>query len=132
MSGSSLRIAIADDEVDIRDYLRKVLTRLGHQVVVAAENGPQLVEGALRERPDLVITDLKMAGGDGIEATAQLWQNSAVPVIVISAFPQDIPEWLHKHPLLAAILVKPIKIADLEPVVSQIARQASLRDDKRT
>ena len=40
----SLRIAVADDEPDMRDYLKKVLERLGHVVLEPAENGLELVE----------------------------------------------------------------------------------------
>ena len=40
----SLRIAVADDEPDMRDYFKKSLLRLGHQVVAVAKNGRELVE----------------------------------------------------------------------------------------
>lgn len=121
MSPKSLNIAIADDEVDMRDYLQKVLPRLGHRVVVVAENGIQLVTECRTNPPDLVITDLKMPDGDGVRAIEEIWRAQSVPVIVISAFPQDIPDWLRTHPLLVSVLVKPIKTADLEPVISRIA-----------
>ena len=112
---------IADDEVDMRDYLQKVLPRWGHLVVGVAENGTQLASECRKARPDLVITDLKMPNGDGVTAINEIWQEQLIPVIVISAYPQDIPEWLKDHPLLASVLIKPIKTADLEPVVSRIA-----------
>lgn len=125
MSKKSLRIAIADDEVDMRDYLQKVLTRWGHDVVGIAENGTQLVAECHRTVPDLVITDLKMPDGDGVSAIEQIWQELSVPVIIISAFAQDIPQWLMSRPLLVAVLIKPIKTADLEPVVSRITSPIS-------
>ena len=121
MSTRSLRIAIADDEVDMRDYLKKVLTRWGHQVVGVAENGSQLVTECRRTLPDLVITDLKMPQLDGVSAIEQIWHDQSVPVIIISAFAQDIPAWLMARSLLAAVLIKPIKTADLEPVVTGVA-----------
>ncbi len=121
MPNKSLRIAIADDEVDMRDLLQKVLPRWGHQIVCAAENGAELVDACRRTRPDLVITDLKMPGGDGVSAMIDLWRHDAIPAIIISAFPTDIPEWLSAHLLLEAVLLKPIKTADLEPIISRIA-----------
>jgi CheY-like chemotaxis protein len=42
--------------------------------------------------PDLVITDLKMLDGDEGTAMEAIWQDERTPVIVISAFPQDLPE----------------------------------------
>ena len=121
MSKKSLRIAIADDEVDMRDYLQKVLTRWGHLVVGIAETGSQLVAECQRTIPDLVITDLKMPDGDGVSAIEQIWQVHSVPVIIISAFAQDIPQWLMSRTLLAAVLIKPIKTTDLEPIITRIA-----------
>ena len=82
----SLRIAVADDEPDMRAYFQKCLPRLGHQVVVVAENGRELVERALTTHPDLVITDIKMPDMDGIDAATQLYQQRPVPVILVSAF----------------------------------------------
>ena len=45
-----LRIAVADDEPDVRDYFRRILPRLGHQVVAVARTGRELVEQC-RGRP---------------------------------------------------------------------------------
>jgi CheY-like chemotaxis protein len=121
VSKKSLRIVIADDEVDMRDYLQKVLPRWGHFVVGVAENGTQLASECRKTSPDLVITDLKMPNGDGVTAIEEIWRDQHIPVVVISAYPQDIPDWLKGHPLLVSVLIKPIKTADLEPVVSRVA-----------
>lgn len=81
----SLRISIADDEPDMRDFLARILPRLGHEVVSAAENGRQLVADCQRLAPDLVITDVRMPGIDGLAAIAEIRSARPVPVIVISA-----------------------------------------------
>ena len=62
----SLRIVIADVEPDMREFLTRMLPRCGHEVVAAAENGVRLVELCRQQRPDLVITDIKMPVLDGI------------------------------------------------------------------
>ena len=54
----------------MRDYFRKILPRLGHQVVAAAQDGRELVEQCRATKPDLVITDIKMPDMDGIDAAA--------------------------------------------------------------
>jgi two-component system, response regulator PdtaR len=66
----ALRIAIADDEPDMRDYFQQVLPRLGHTVVAVAQNGRELVELCRTKNPDLVITDIKMPEMDGIDAAS--------------------------------------------------------------
>jgi CheY-like chemotaxis protein len=55
-----LRIAIADDDEVNREFLFRVLRRMGHEVVCTAENGRQLADRCLESPPDLVITDVYM------------------------------------------------------------------------
>ena len=81
-----LRIAVADDEPDMRDYFQKSLPRLGHKVVAVAQTGRELVEQCRACRPDLVITDIKMPELDGIEAAIQIYRERPVPVILVSAY----------------------------------------------
>jgi two-component system, response regulator PdtaR len=113
----SLRILVADDEPDMQQYFRKILPRLGHQVVGVAQNGRQLVEQCRQLQPDLVITDIKMPEMDGIEAANLIYQERPVPIILVSAFhdPGLIQRAEADHAL--GYLVKPIKQADLEPVI---------------
>jgi AmiR/NasT family two-component response regulator len=119
----SLRIAIADDEPDMRDYFQEVLPRLGHTVVALAQNGRELVELCRATGPDLVITDIKMPEMDGIDAATKIYDERPVPVILVSAH--------HDADLIAraetdhimGYLVKPIKQADLRPTIAIAARR---------
>jgi AmiR/NasT family two-component response regulator len=122
MSGA-LRIAVADDESDMRDFFEKVLPRFGHQVVAVAENGAELVEHCRRVQPDLVITDIKMPELDGIEASCQICRDRPIPVILVSAYhdPALIARAEADH--VQAYLVKPIGLADLQPAISIAVRR---------
>jgi response regulator NasT len=119
----SLRIAIADDEPDMRDYFGKVLPRLGHRVVVVAANGDELVQQCRTAAPDLVITDIKMPDMDGIDAASCLYHERPIPVILVSAYhdPELIRRAEADH--IMGYLVKPIKQADLEPVIALTMRR---------
>jgi response regulator NasT len=118
-----LRIVVADDEPDMRDYFKKILPRLGHTVVSAAADGRELVERCRTFQPDLVITDIKMPDMDGIDAAAALYRDRPTPVILVSAFhnPELIARAEADH--VMGYLVKPIKQADLEPVISLALRR---------
>jgi response regulator NasT len=126
----SLRIVVADDEPDMRDYFLKILPRLGHQVVAAAANGEELVELVLAHRPDLVLTDIKMPDMDGIEAAERIHAAYPVPVILISAFhdPELIARAEMDH--VMGYLVKPIKQSDLPPAISLACRRFEQLQEK--
>jgi response regulator NasT len=119
----SLRIAIADDEPDMRDYFAKILPRLGHQVVAQARDGRELVEQCRALRPDLVITDIKMPEMDGIDAAIALYKDAPVPVILVSAYHDaELVERAEADHIMG-YLVKPIKQADLGPVINLALRR---------
>ena len=116
----TLRIVVADDEQDMREYYQRLLPRLGHQVVGTASNGQELIELCRTTLPALVITDIKMPVMDGIEAAIQIYRERPVPVILVSAY--------HDAELIAraeadhvqGYLVKPIKPVDLELLVGTL------------
>ncbi len=122
---SSLRIVIADDEPDMRDYFQDVLPRLGHSVVAVAQNGRELVEKCRTTQPDLVITDIKMPEMDGIDAAGQIYEDRPVPVVLVSAYHDagliERAEMDH----VMGYLVKPIKQTDLAPTIAIAMRRFS-------
>jgi response regulator NasT len=119
----ALRIAVADDEPDMRDYFRTILPLLGHEVVAAAGDGRELVERCRALRPDLVITDIKMPDMDGIDAAGRIYRDGPVPVILVSAYHD--PEFIRRAEAdhILAYLVKPIKQSDLEPAIAIAMRR---------
>ncbi len=79
-------ILVADDERHLRNALFTALTRLGHAVELA-ENGQEAVNKFQTQRFDLVITDLKMPGLDGLGLLKAVKKLSpATPVIMITAY----------------------------------------------
>ncbi len=119
----SLKIAVADDEPDMRDYFQTILPRLGHEVVAVASSGRELVEICRNAHPQLVITDIKMPDMDGIDVAVQLFRDGPIPVILVSAFHD--PDLVHRAEAdhILAFLVKPIKQADLEPAIAIAMRR---------
>jgi response regulator NasT len=118
-----LRIAVADDEPDMRDYFQKILPRMGHEVVSVSENGSSLIEGCRTTHPDLVITDIKMPGMDGIEAANRIASDHPLPVILVSGYldPELIQRAEDDHVL--AYLIKPITKNDLEAAIAIAMRR---------
>jgi len=83
---ASGRILLADDNADMRDYVRRLLgSRYEVEVV---PNGQEALAAALRNPPDLVLADVMMPGLDGFGLLTQLRANErvrTVPVILLSA-----------------------------------------------
>ena len=119
----SLRIAVAEDEPLMRKYLEETLTVLGHQVVLMAKTGKELVQQYASVRPDLVITDVRMPDMDGLDAAAAIYASDLVPIIVVSAHhDQELIERAENNHVVA-YLVKPIKQENLAPAIAIAMRR---------
>ena len=80
------RVLIVDDEPDMVENCARILARVGYQCLTTTdpEHALGLVES---EHPDLLITDLKMPGLDGMELIRRARRlDPALPIIVITAF----------------------------------------------
>lgn len=78
-----LRILIIEDEAPIRRFLRASLDP--DATLIEAETAAAGLQAAARGRPDLVLLDLGLPDGDGLDVLRELRTWSAVPVIVLSA-----------------------------------------------
>ncbi|MFI5731280.1 response regulator [Kribbella sp. NPDC051587] len=69
----TIRVVLADDHPVIRDGLQVLLDSVtGITVVGAAASGPEAVRAAVTLRPDVLVMDIHMPGGDGVAATQEL------------------------------------------------------------
>ncbi|HET6763899.1 MAG TPA: sigma-54 dependent transcriptional regulator [Longimicrobiaceae bacterium] len=82
---SGIKIVVVDDEMAILDTLRILLRREGFEVVTAV-GGAQGVEKIHAERPDLVLSDVRMPGVGGMEVLAAAREvDPGTPVILMTA-----------------------------------------------
>jgi len=66
----SIRLLLADDHYVVRMGIKAILSSDAAMIVVAeAENGPEALAKTLEHRPDVVLMDVRMPSGNGIEAT---------------------------------------------------------------
>jgi DNA-binding NarL/FixJ family response regulator len=84
---SAIRVVLADDHPVVREGLRGMLAAEPDiEVVGEAASGPEAVALAERLRPDVILMDLRMPGGDGVEATRQL---AGTTVVVLTTYDSD-------------------------------------------
>ena len=124
----TLRIAVADDEPDVRDYFRVMLPRLGHQVVGAAANGRELVELCRMHKPDLIIADVRMPELDGDVAVQQICEHNPIPFILISAYSKPAGALDGCNAVGRTYLTKPVKRDDLEDAIERVCPCISGRE----
>lgn len=78
------KIAIADDEPNIRELIKSFLKNAGYDVQVF-ETGDDLYASFLTDEPDLIILDITMPGTDGLMICTKIRESSSVPIIIVSA-----------------------------------------------
>ena len=86
LSLSGARIVVVEDEAVIAEALSVTLSRLGLEVVAIADSADQAVAAVERERPTVVLMDIRLKGArDGIEAAAEIRARFGVPVVFLTA-----------------------------------------------
>jgi two-component system alkaline phosphatase synthesis response regulator PhoP len=84
LSGMNELILLVDDEARIVKLARDYLEQAGFQVLSAADGNTALAV-ARRERPDLIVLDLRLPGMDGLDVCRALRRESDVPIIMLTA-----------------------------------------------
>ncbi|MFE7960822.1 response regulator [Streptomyces sp. NPDC057413] len=86
----SLRLIVAEDAVLLREGLVGLLERVGHEVVAAVGDADALVEAVRADRPELIVTDVRMPpslGDDGLRVSVELrTEFPGLPVLVLSQY----------------------------------------------
>lgn len=87
---TALRVALADDQALVRAGLRALLQGLGIEVVLEADDGQGLLDGLVEQKVDVVLSDVRMPGVDGIAATRQLRaRGDSTPLLLLTTFDES-------------------------------------------
>ncbi len=112
-----VRIAVAEDEPDVRKTFVRLLECLGHKVVCSAANGEELIDQCSREEVDIAFVDLDMPVVDGL-AAAEVVSARGIPVILVSGHPDAGQVVVEEEPVVARI-VKPATVETLQRAIQQ-------------
>lgn len=118
-----LRIIVADDDERMREFYEAVLSQMGHTVVGVASDGVALVETCLGEKADLVVSDIRMPGMDGVEAANVVSETVEIPFLFVSAYHDDQLVKAASEAFSYGFLVKPIKQEDLATTIPVAMRR---------
>jgi len=116
-----LRILLVDDHQDTCAALEKLLVHRGH-LVATAHSMRSAIEAAGANRFDLLISDIALSDGSGIDLMMQLHRICGIPGIAISGFGMrgDIERSLQAG--FVEHLVKPVKLEKLEAAINRITK----------
>jgi CheY-like chemotaxis protein len=116
------KILVVEDFEDSRFSLCRLLEMSGH-VVLEATDGPQAVDLALAERPDLILMDLTLPVWDGLEATRRIRAAPGLPHTPIIAVSGYDAESFYKAALAAGCngyVTKPLDFDALEGLIGRL------------
>lgn len=125
------RIILADDDDAFRSALALVLTERGHEVREAGD-GREALEQALSDPPDLLITDLRMPGLNGVALARRVRARWTIPILVISAQARAagltvIDRWLMKPVAAGRIAAEADRLVQVPRPVGSRPRPRSAR-----
>jgi two-component system, NtrC family, nitrogen regulation response regulator NtrX len=125
------RILVIDDEGAIRDSLKMILEYEDYQFVGAA-TGQEGIAAVQRERPDLVLLDIKMPGMDGLEVLRKLHAlDETLPVVMISGHGTTATAVEAIRSGAIDFLDKPLSSERVIVTLQNALRQSELRSENR-
>jgi len=127
MSGAPIRVALADDQALVRAGLRALLQGLGVQVVLEAEDGQALLDALATQPVDVVLSDIRMPGLDGIGALRQLRaRGDATPCLLLTTFDESDLLLRASEAGAQGFLLKDAAPADLREAIERVAAGETL------
>jgi CheY-like chemotaxis protein len=133
------RVLVADDNATLRRLICDALRREGFEVSEAGDGvecvgyaQPWTFRGQVIAPPDVIVSDVRMPGWDGLEALAILRAgDNPAPIILMTAFGSPETHALAAHLGAAYVLDKPFAVEDLIALVREMAALKRAADAHR-
>ena len=109
------RILVIDDDAGLRQMVKLMLEREGHEAILA-ENGQAGIDAALAQIPDVAIVDLMMPGLSGYDVTRQLRNDArtaSMPILILTARSQPMDKQMATSAGASAFMSKPVASREL-------------------
>lgn len=127
------KVLVVDDEIHIVHVVAIKLRNNGYEVI-SADNGADGLKLALKERPDIIVTDYQMPAMTGLELIEQLRQHEETkdtPIVMLTARSFAVPQEQQDHLRIAGCLSKPFSPKELLGNIEDILYQKELVADKK-
>ncbi|KRT77600.1 MAG: response regulator with CheY-like protein receiver domain and winged-helix DNA-binding-like protein [Armatimonadetes bacterium CSP1-3] len=121
-----MKILVVDDEETMVRSLSTLLAEEGYEVAVATD-GPQALEAARAERPDLILLDVMLPGVDGMEVCRQIRTWSTVPIIMLTAKTGEVDKVVGLEVGADDYVTKPFSSRELVARIKANLRRAQMQ-----
>ena len=119
-----MKVLIADDSYEVRERIKMLLSEVEKvEMIGEAENVQQAIEHIRQQGPDVVILDIRMPGGNGIDVLREIEKKDRVPmVIMLTNYPY--PQYRKKCEELGAdyFFDKVTEIEEIPKVIEKLAK----------
>ena len=123
----SLRVLLVEDHEDTREILHRLLTRWGHTITTAAcveQARQKIADGSY----DLMLSDVGLPDGTGLEVVAALRAKSGAPAVAMSGFGMEADRERSREAGFDDHIVKPVTPAVLRAVLGRVIAQTATQD----
>ena len=113
------RILVAEDDMAVRDFVRRALEMDGHEVVPVHDGNDALVRLDCRQdRFDLLLADIHLPGIDGISLAKDLGRHTGrLPVILMSGTPCRRASARAQNLPILAVIAKPFTLEQIQTLI---------------
>lgn len=129
---SEIRVLIVEEDFQTAEMIRGLVEDLGLSVCGNATSGEEAVELTKFLRPHLVLMDIRLPEGDGIQTTERIQEECPTPVVIVSA-DEDL-DWIQRAEAAGAgaYVIKPPSQGDLEKaMIVALARFKDQQENRR-
>jgi DNA-binding response OmpR family regulator len=125
---SEPRALIVEDEILIAEELRDRLSHLGFSVIAAVDTAEEGIAIATRERPDLVLMDIRLKGEkDGVQAAKEIRQKVDVPIVYVTAYSDRLTVDRAQETEHDGYILKPFHRRDLQSTIEVAMLRHAIR-----
>ena len=126
------RALIVEDETLIAEELRERLSHLGFSVIAAVDSAEEGIAIATRERPELVLMDIRLKGDkDGVQAAEEIRQQVDVPIVYLTAYSDRLTVDRAKGTEHDGFILKPFQRGELQSTIEVAMQRHAIRAQQK-
>jgi DNA-binding response OmpR family regulator len=126
------RVLIVEDEILIAEELRERLSRFGYSVIAAVDTAEEGIAIATRERPDLVLMDIRLKGEkDGVQAAKEIREQVDIPIVYVTAYSDRLTVDRASQTEHDAYVLKPFHRRELQSTIEVAMQRHAIRAQER-